>query len=240
MTSELRAVLWDLDGTIVDSEPLWLQAETEMLQRYGLELDEATRERLIGIGLWDGARLFQELGVPLAADDIVHEWSSRVTELYSEREPQWRPGACELLQQVREAGIINVLVTMSTHSIAAESVAQLPEGTFAALVTGDRVPLPKPHPEPYLLGAAAAGVQIHECVALEDSPTGLRAAASSGAVAVAVENELRLSKENAHVLLDTLSGVDLSLIRTWHGKYQARTPREGGYEDRRSSATQEP
>lgn len=214
MTSDsLAAVLWDMDGTLIDSEPLWIQAELAMLERYGLTMSEETHHRMIGSGLWEAASHFQDLGVPLAADEIVSEWVQGVQRGLEETEPQWRPGARELLEELRDSGVPCALVTMSVRSLADQVVELLPEGTFQAIVAGDEVEHEKPHPDPYLRGAAALEVPIEACLAFEDSPTGLRSAYAAGAVAIGLPNMVSLAESPAHALLPSLAGVSVEQLR---------------------------
>ena len=202
----LDAVLWDMDGTLIDTEPLWLQAETAMLRRYGLELNQELRDNLIGSGLVAAAEIFQRIGVPMETDEIIAEWAQGVSARLKGAQPDWRPGAVELLASLKEAQIPCALVTMSVRSLADQVVDLLPEGTFSAIVAGDEVEHEKPHPDPYLRGAAALDVNISHCVAFEDSPTGLRSASASGAVAIGIPNLLPLSSAPADDLWPTLAG----------------------------------
>ena len=202
------AVLWDMDGTLIDSEPLWIAAETAMLERYGLELTQDLRDRLVGSGLRAAAAEFRAIGVPLEVDEIIGEWAAAVVAGIRSGEPQWRPGAVELLTSLAEAGIPSALVTMSFRSIADAVVELLPDGVFGAIVTGDEVEHEKPHPDPYLRGAELLGASISDCLAFEDSVTGLRSAHASGAVAVGLPHLVDLDGAPAHALWPTLAGVD--------------------------------
>lgn len=203
------AVLWDMDGTLIDSEPLWLETELQMLRRYGLELTDELRDSLVGSGLQTAARLFQDLGVPLSSDEIIGEWTAGVIAGLRAEVPQWRPGALELLASLRDAGIPFGLVTMAVREIADAVLALLPEGLeFASVLGGDEVTREKPDPEPYVLGARMLGVRIEDCVALEDSGTGVRSARASGAVTFGIPNLLPLDAAPAHELWPTLAGVD--------------------------------
>jgi HAD superfamily hydrolase (TIGR01509 family) len=233
LVRKVEAILWDLDGTIVDSEPLWIEAETEMLEEHNLELTDAVREQLVGAGLWVCAKIFQGIGVPLTADEIVDRWSRRVIELFDIREPNWRPGARALLSESVHSGLTNVLVTMSTSPIAQHVISNLPANTFDAVVTGDQVEKPKPFPDPYVIGAQSVQCEIGSCVALEDSANGLRAAASSGAVAIGIEHQVPLKEEAAHVLLNSLSGVDLADLQSWFTEFAGTPPQTGGHLDLR-------
>ena len=206
------AVLWDMDGTLIDSEPLWLDAELAMLGRYGIDLTPEVRESLIGSGLSAAAARFQELGVPLGIDEIIAEWTAGVVAGLAASEPLWRPGAVELLESLQREGIPCALVTMAVREIADAVIAMLPSGLFAAVIGGDEVEHEKPHPYPYLAGAEMLGVDARDCVALEDSVTGVRSAHASGAVAIGIPNLLDLSVAPAHEIWPTLAGVDAARL----------------------------
>jgi len=221
------AVLWDMDGTLIDSEPLWLEAEDAMLASFGLGISDEDRARLIGSGLWDAAELFRGLGVPLSADEIVERWVADVLAGLERAGAAWRPGAVAALASLREAGIPCALVTMSVRSLAEWVAERLPAGTFAAIVAGDEVRHAKPHPEPYLLGAAVIGVPIESCVAFEDSPKGIASARTAGAVAIGVPNLLDLSAERAHGLLPSLEGVDAGALRKLYARLRRVSPGSG-------------
>jgi HAD superfamily hydrolase (TIGR01509 family) len=204
-----------MDGTLIDSEPLWIAAEQEMLARYGFEMTDLLHEQLIGSGLTAAAQRFREIGVPLSVEQILDEWVRRVGEGIAQGRVEWRPGARGLLSSLAQAGIPCALVTMSLRPLADRIVALLPEGPFAAIVAGDEVEHEKPHPEPYLLGAAALGVPIERCLAIEDSPTGLRSARSSGAIAIGVPNLLDLADladQPADEIWPTLEGLDAAVL----------------------------
>ena len=233
MTSTLRTLLWDMDGTLVHSEPLWHEAELELVHSFDTDLPDDVRERMIGMGLWDGAALMQSCGVDLPIDDIVERVVARVVTLIEEREVEWMPGARSLLHELTDSDVTNVLVTMSTMPVAERVVAKLPDGTFDDLVTGEQVARPKPDPLPYLVGAERAGVDIRDCVALEDSRNGLAAAARSGAVSIGIENEVSLDDAAAHVLLSSLNGIHLDHIRQWWISYAGTPPVAGGHVDLR-------
>lgn len=211
LSNRPAAALWDMDGTIIDSDPLWMVAEEAMLGRYGIEYPPDLSEKLVGSGLTAAARLFQELGVPLSVDAIIDEWATGVVHGLAHTTPEWMPGALELLAEFREAGIPNALVTMSVRSIADAVIALLPEGTFDAIVTGDSADHEKPHPDPYLRGAAELGVDPEHCVAFEDSTPGARSAADAGAVVIGVQNVISLQGSAAHTILPTLAGVDVDV-----------------------------
>jgi HAD superfamily hydrolase (TIGR01509 family) len=206
------AVLWDMDGTLVDTEPYWMRAETELIREFGGSWTEEDALQLVGAGLWDAAAVFQREGVDLPADEIVARLTERVREQLAQHGVPWQPGAQELLKSVRDAGIPTALVTMSIRSMAEDIVGVIPFTAFDELVTGDEVAAPKPHPEPYLAAAGRLGVDIADCVAIEDSPTGLAAAMSAGAVSIGVPHMLSLDEAPSHVVWPTLDGRTLDDI----------------------------
>lgn len=205
--SRPAAVLWDMDGTLIDSEVLWLDAELAMLSRYDIELTQELRDQMVGSGLRAAADIFRELGVQMTVAEIIAEWQDAVIAGLLASAPVWRPGAIELLASLNAVGIPSALVTMSLRTIADAVVAMLPSGSFVAIVGGDEVVMEKPHPEAYLRGAVLLGVPIEHCLAIEDSPAGLRSAHASGAVAIGVPNHVDLAQAPSHELWQTLAGV---------------------------------
>jgi HAD superfamily hydrolase (TIGR01509 family) len=139
--------------------------------------------------------------------EIIEELLARVIVQVREHVP-WRPGARELLASLREAGVPSALVTMSWRSLADAVVAALPEGTFEVLITGDEVEHGKPHPEPYLAAARALGVEVADCVAIEDSPTGVRSAVTAGVPTLAVPHVVPVPLTVGAVQVPSLQGIE--------------------------------
>jgi HAD superfamily hydrolase (TIGR01509 family) len=174
------AVLWDMDGTIVDTEPYWFAAEFEIVEMHGGQWSIEHARALVGSDLLDsGAYMRKHGGVDREPAEIVEMLLDRVVAQLRVEIP-WRPGARELLAAVNEADIPTALVTMSWKRFADQVVECLPSGSFRVSVTGDEVTRGKPHPEPYLLAAERLGVDPRDCVAIEDSPTGVRSALAAG------------------------------------------------------------
>ncbi|WP_150309051.1 HAD family hydrolase [Planctomonas psychrotolerans] len=215
MTNETpAAVLWDMDGTIVDTEPYWLDGERAMVESFGGTWTHADGMKLVGSGLWDSARILQDAGVRLSADEIVDRLTDGVLLRLRDELP-WRPGALDLLTSVRDAGVPMALVTMSVERMARAIADAIPFDAFDVIIAGDMVDQPKPHPEAYLTAAARLGVDPTKCVAIEDSQPGLAAAVASGATVVGVPHVLPLPQSDAYVLWDTLQNrtvLDLSRL----------------------------
>ncbi|MEN9793430.1 MAG: hypothetical protein RL330_1508 [Actinomycetota bacterium] len=181
-----RAVLWDMDGTIVDTEPYWIAAEYDIVESHGGTWSDDHARALVGSDLLDSGRYMRlHGGVDREPHEIVEMLLDRVVEGIR-REVPWRPGARELLADLRAVPVPTALVTMSWRRFAREVVDALPAGSFDAVVVGDDVEQGKPHPEPYLLAARRLGVDPAECLAIEDSPTGVASALAAGCTVVAV------------------------------------------------------
>lgn len=199
------AVLWDMDGTLVDTEPFWLAAEAELVASFGGIWTHEDGLTLVGAGLWHSAGILQGRGVELTEDEIVNRLTDRVMEQITDG-VAWRPGAFELLSEIREAGIPTALVTMSIRRMAEYVSSLLPFTAFDHIVAGDSVTHSKPHPEPYLRGADLLGVDAADCFVIEDSITGLASAVASGAVAVGVPLHSPLEHGQGYTIWPTLSG----------------------------------
>jgi HAD superfamily hydrolase (TIGR01509 family) len=203
------AVLWDLDGTLVDTEPAWIEAEHRLAAEHGVEWTEEDGEAMVGSALPRAAAIMQERGVDLPADQIIDRLERGVFEIIGAHVP-WQPGALELLTELRDEGVKCALVTMSFRAMADRIVAGAPTGVFAAVVAGDEVTHGKPHPEPYLRAAELLRVDIRRCVAIEDSPTGLAAAEASGARVVAIQRVVPVPPRPMRNRLATLEGLGVA------------------------------
>jgi HAD superfamily hydrolase (TIGR01509 family) len=202
------AVLWDMDGTLVDTEPYWMQAEIELVAAFGGIWTAQDGLTLVGSGLWHSAGVLRERGVTLGLDEIVARLTDRVLEQVALEVP-WRPGALELLAELKQAGIATALVTMSVRRMAERVAGAAPAGTFDAIVAGDEVSHSKPHPEPYLRGAQLLTVAADDCVAIEDSRPGLESAAAAGAVCIGVPLHVPLPDDVSYTVWDSLNGKSL-------------------------------
>ncbi|MBT1164348.1 HAD family hydrolase [Bifidobacterium felsineum] len=186
-----KAVLWDLDGTLIDSDPYWVTAERTLLESYGGTWDDALAKAMQGASLPVLIRLLHERGVALPADEIVQRLTDEVMRMESEHLP-WVEGARELLTWLAAERIPSILVTGSPRVIADNVLGQAPAGAFVGAISGNDYLPPKPSPEPYLHAARMAGADPHDCVIFEDSLPGLTAARASGAYVVAVTGHARV------------------------------------------------
>jgi HAD superfamily hydrolase (TIGR01509 family) len=199
-----QAVLWDLDGTIVDTEPLWMAAERELAASYGQEWTDADALALVGNSLLaSGEYIRVKLGIDLTPEQIVDYLVERLAAALREH-IQWRPGARELIEALDAQGVPQALVTMSYRDIAQPVADALP---FKAVVTGDTVSRPKPAPDPYLLAAEFLGVDARACLAIEDSATGAASATAAGCDVLAVPHFVSVPAAERRVQVSTLAGL---------------------------------
>jgi HAD superfamily hydrolase (TIGR01509 family) len=203
----LQAVLFDLDGTLVDTEPYWIAAEYDLVESFGGIWTDRHAHALVGNPLLVSAAYIRDHGpVPLEPAEIVERLLEDVVRRTAARIP-WRPGALALLAGLREAGVPCALVTMSYRPLADVVVAALPEGSFAAVVTGDQVRSGKPDPEAYLTAAALLGVEPGRCVAIEDSPPGIASAEAAGCVVVAVPHTVPVRAAATRTIVGSLESL---------------------------------
>lgn len=178
------AVLWDMDGTLIDTEPYWMAAETELVEAHGGVWTPQDGLAMVGNPMSVCAPILRSRGVDLPDEEIADFLNGRVADGVASGTP-WQRGAQEILVALHEAGVPMALVTSSFRRLAEPFAAAV--GLFDVVVSGDDVTRPKPDPEPYLTAARLLGVDVADCVAVEDSHAGVASAVASGARVVAVE-----------------------------------------------------
>ncbi len=204
------AVLWDMDGTLVDTEPYWIETEFELAAQHGASWSHELALQLVGNDLLSSGRFIKEhMNLPLRAEEVVERLLDGVVARLAGEVP-WRPGARELLADLVAAGVPCALVTMSYERFASPIVAALPPGSFETVVTGDQVTHGKPHPEPYLTAAARLGVDPAACVAIEDSDTGCRSGEAAGCLVLAVPHHVPVEATGRRVFRTTLAGTTVA------------------------------
>jgi HAD superfamily hydrolase (TIGR01509 family) len=220
------AVLFDMDGTLVDSEKVWEIALFELAERAGGKLSRSARHAMVGNSMASSMRILREdLGQPDRPEEPDVKWlTSRVFGLFREG-LVWRPGAAELVRAVKLAGLPTALVTSTGRLLVEAALDTLGRENFDVVVCGDEVNMPKPDPEPYRTAAALLRVPIEECVAIEDSPTGVASALASGAVVLAVPAELELPPTDRVHLRRSLVGVDPAYLASLLISHELLRPR---------------
>lgn len=211
------AVLWDMDGTLLDSERLWDIAVVELSANLGFTMTPEIRESTLGNSMEDALRkVFDAAGVPLAERDYrgCERWLlNRVAELFDQDLP-WRPGAHEALTTIAAAGIPMALVTNTVRELAENALDTLGRDFFAVTVCGDEVANGKPAPDPYLRAAELLGVPAHRCRAVEDSPTGTESATAAGCHTLVVPSTLPIPPGPRREHRSSLVGLTLAELGT--------------------------
>jgi HAD superfamily hydrolase (TIGR01509 family) len=207
------AVLWDMDGTLIDSEPYWMKSEGAFAKANNSAWTEQDGLSLVGMSLYDSSKIIKDkVGSKLEPEQIIQQLTDEVTEQLKQ-EILWRPGARELLVLLRKKKVKTALVTMSMHRMAKQVADAIGFDAFDVIVAGDDVLHGKPHPEAYLKAASLLGVRPEDCVAFEDSISGLRSAEAAGTRAVGIKNIVELPSQPGRILWDTLEGVSMSDLR---------------------------
>lgn len=212
----IEAVIFDMDGLLVDSEPLSQRAWARLAAVYGFVLDEATYGRMVGRRSDEAARLFlQACPLPLAVDAVVAQKGAYLEEIKAQEVVPVMAGVAEVVTAVGHHKLPYAVATSSKRSHAEQIMAQLGL-TPVAIAGGDEVTEGKPAPDIYLLAAARLGLDPAGCLALEDSLPGCEAARAAGMRVVAVPNgvthQADFSQVTGHVY-DSLHGVAADLTR---------------------------
>ncbi|WP_277833221.1 HAD family hydrolase [Speluncibacter jeojiensis] len=213
------AVLWDMDGTLLDSEKIWDVALDDLAAELGGVLSVPTRAAMVGsnmavsIGL-----LFEDLGLRPDDDERLRagRWlRDHTAQLFAEGLP-WRPGARETLDVLGAAGVPMALVTNTERHLTERALPTLGAQRFAAVVCGDEVPSGKPAPDPYLRAAGLLGVAPARCLVVEDSPTGAAAARAAGCPTLVVPCAVPVPGAPGRVHRESLEGITVAeLSEAW-------------------------
>jgi beta-phosphoglucomutase-like phosphatase (HAD superfamily) len=226
----LEAVMFDMDGLLVDTEPLWFEVETEVMARLGgtwgprdqVQLVGGSLSRSIGYML---AKAAEGRGSALAGVDgeTVGRWMvGGMAARIADAGVTLMPGARELLTALNGDGVPCALVTSSERRIMDAVLGRLRcdgglgailPSVFAASVCGADVAHAKPDAEPYLLAAERLGVRPSRCVVLEDAPNGVASAEAAGCLVVAVPGLVPLAPRNGRVVVRSLREVSVPMLR---------------------------
>jgi HAD superfamily hydrolase (TIGR01509 family) len=209
----LLGVLFDMDGLLVDSEPLWFEVESSVMARLGGSWGERDQAALVGGSLDKSLDYLLAKATRPASRHTVGRWMvDGMVELLSSREVPVMPGARPLLAEVAAAGVPYGLVTSSERPVMEAVLARL-KVTFPVTVCGDDVSHSKPDPEPYLLAAAKLGADPGGCVAIEDSPNGVAAAEAAGCLTVAVPSIVAIGPAPGRTVVSSLTELSLARLQ---------------------------
>ena len=189
------AILFDHDGTLVDTEPVWAAAKVALAAEFGGTWTEQDTLDCLGLSMQFTLDRLRERGVNLPDEEINNLLVAKVHEALAQQPVEFLPGIERFLAEVREAQIPAAVVTNAATSVARRTANAAPEGTFSVVIGNDETTHPKPDPQPYLLAAERLGVDPTQCVAIEDSPSGVRSATAAGMRVIVVPGELEVPAE---------------------------------------------
>ncbi len=212
------ALLWDFDGTLVDSEDSWARAQARLMAGWGMGWSEEDALGVVGQSNLETALVMLRMaGRDLAAaEEIAVLLNEYALEDMVEVGTPFRPGARELLLECVDAGVPCALVSATHTGVLTTVLADLPVEVFGAVVGGDQVARSKPEPDSYLVAAERLGVRAEDCLALEDSVAGSASAFAAGCVVLGIPYKLELQSGPRRPLVPTLVGLGLDdLVRLW-------------------------
>lgn len=212
----MKAVLFDMDGTLVDSEKLWDVSMQELYARFGGVMTPEVRNATVGGSAESVIQLvFADLGLPPDPREMagVADWLHEITgDLFDVGLP-WCDGARELLEELAAAEVPMALVTNTRRALTERALNSIGRHYFTASVCGDEVPCGKPAPDPYRQAAALLGLDPAHCLAIEDSVTGADSAESAGCPVLVVPNDVEVPAGPRRRHVPTLAAMDLDGLR---------------------------
>lgn len=212
------AVLFDMDGTLVDTEGHWLDAEVHVMSLLGASWHPEDQVACLGGPLEKvTAHMRSRSGSALSDHEVGLLLMEAMEFRLRSTPPIWQPGARDLLQECRRLGVPTALVSASWSRLIRPVIegmeADLTSSPFDVIVAGDDVSFSKPHPEPYVTAAGILGVRPDACLAIEDSPTGVTSARDAGCRVVAVPHLADVSHLGT-AIVPSLAGLSLTDLWT--------------------------
>jgi HAD superfamily hydrolase (TIGR01509 family) len=222
------AVLFDMDGLLVETEHLWYDAELEVIAELGGTWGPEHQEVLVGGPLEKAVdMLIEQSGSTQDHQAVMDLLLARMERQLRSNPVHWRPGARELLLALEDVGVPCALVSASwrvlVEAVHDAVLHEVGHDLFATTVAGDEGERTKPFPDPYLLAAARIGVPAEQCVVLEDSHTGSRAGLASGAYVVAVPSLVDIEPETGLRVVRSLEELSPEMLGAWSHEWSPRT-----------------
>ena len=212
----MKAVLFDMDGTLVDSEKLWEVALQVLYSRLGGELTPAVREATVGGSAESLMQIiYTDLGLDPDADEMAahSDWLHDYTADLFDGGLPWCDGARELLDTLADSAVPMALVTNTRRALTERALDSIGRHYFAASVCGDEVVRAKPAPDPYLRAAALLGFDPAQCLAIEDSVTWAASAEDAGCPVLVVPNDVEVPDSARRRHVTSLLGLDVARLR---------------------------
>lgn len=203
------ALLWDLDGTLIDSEQRWAAVCWEIAEESGIKEWRPSPVDISGRAIPMLAGMLRERGAAGTLGSLTSALTERMRTLNRQDGVLWRPGALEMLETAHQNGVRQALVTMSLEMNVIDILEQLPRPYFAQIVTANMVTRHKPAPDPYVLALKRLDLPTSGSVAIEDSPAGLRSACDAGLNVIAVPCSGAIAPSDDYQIWETLAARGL-------------------------------
>jgi len=217
----MQAVLFDMDGTLVDSEKLWDISLGALYEHLGGRLTPEVRESMVGGSAEDTMQtVYADLGLrmdPAAMSDSIRWLHDYTAELFDEGLP-WCDGAQELLEALAAEGTPMALVTNTQRQLTDRALNSIGRQYFSTTVCADEVAQGKPAPDLYLRAAELLDLAPDFCLAIEDSVTGTAAAEGAGCPVLVVPNDVAVPKGSRRRHVRSLAGIDVADLRRVHAE----------------------
>jgi HAD superfamily hydrolase (TIGR01509 family) len=212
----MSAILFDMDGTLIDSEPLWLEAEIEIMEELGCNWDQQDQINCLGGPIDKTENYMQDRSNNIKPfgyftkklDDVMEQKLSTKLDLI--------PNALEIINECKRSELKIALVTASSGRLMRAVLKRFPVGIFDTVVSYDDVERSKPDPEPYLLAAKTLGVDITNSVVLEDSLTGVQSGLSAGAQVIGIPHLVKMPSNPNLRVVESLSEINMDRLTTWY------------------------
>ena len=209
-----------MDGTLVDSEPLWTVAMDRVAAQLGGAMSEELRTATTGLSIPESVTmLLADLGSDHPHPEAMEMLLAGAASVFAE-DLLWQPGAEELIDAIRDAGLRTALVTNSPRSLVDVALKLLGDHRFDATICGDEVTEGKPAPEPYLQAMTALGLTAEQCLAVEDSPSGTTAAVAAGIPVLVVPSEVEVPEGPGRIFAATLLGATVQELQHIHHEFR--------------------
>ena len=212
----MSAILFDMDGTLVDSEPLWLQAEVEIMHEVGCIWTAEDQIACLGGPRAKTEKMMQDKSGNQMPDGYFGEQLDNLMEKKLANDLRIYDGAKELINECKDYGLKVALVTASGSRLMNVVLQSFPKDIFDVVISGDDVENSKPNPEPYLKAAQGLSVDITSCVVIEDSVTGVTAGLSSGAQVIGIPHMVKLPEDNNLRLINKIGDLNLKQLLEWY------------------------
>ena len=212
----MRAILFDMDGTLIDSEPLWLEAEIEIMEELGCNWDQQDQINCLGGPIDKTENYMQDRSNNIKPFGYFTKKLDDVMEKKLSTKLNLIPNALEIINDCKRSELKIALVTASSGRLMSAVLKRFPVGIFDTTVSYDDVKRSKPDPEPYLLASKTLGVDITNCVVIEDSLTGVQSGLNAGAQVIGIPHLVKMPSNPNLRVVESLSEINMDRLITWY------------------------